>query len=175
MNKKQNYKLPEVVLRLAEGAGLYSATGIRGPQDAVSIMAKEIATYDREALVVLNLNNKHQPINFNVASIGSLDRTVLDIPNIMKSAILSNARMIMLMHNHPSGDPTPSQIDVATTKRVIEAGKLLGIPCLDHVIVAGGSGCYFSMSENNTVNFGFDEHDPIKTAEQILSVDQKAP
>ena len=86
-------------------------------------------------LCVVNLNAKMKPINFNIVSVGNLTQTVADIPFITKSAICSGAASTILLHTHPSGDPTPSREDVELTKRVVEAGKLIGISCVDHVIV----------------------------------------
>ena len=82
-----------------------------------------------------------------------LNQSLADISNIFKSCLLSNASGLLLMHNHPSGDPTPSQEDIALTKRVIAAGKLMGVSCLDHVIIGGQNGATYSMREEKIVDF----------------------
>ena len=170
--KRQNpYELKEVVLRLAEGQSLYSDQVISNADAAVEVMRKELMQEDRERLVVINLNSKMKAINYNVVSVGSLTQTVADIPFIMKSAICSNAASTILLHTHPSGDPTPSGLDVELTKRVVEAGKLIGISCADHVIVGCGTGFTFSMREQGIVDFdstyrGVAAEDIINVAEE---------
>ena len=162
------YKLKEVRVRLQEGKGLYSEHPVSTAGDALDLMRREMAGYDREVLCVVNLNNRMQPINFHVVSIGDLATSIAPISNILKTGILSNAGSFILLHNHPSGDVTPSGLDILTTRRVIEAGKLLGIPCADHIIVGGSNGIYFSMREQKTVDF--DEENITMTAEEILRV-----
>lgn len=151
--KPRQYKLHEVCIRLAEGTSLYSTQPMNTPDRAVEVMRKELAQYDREVLCVVNLNTRLKPINFNIVSVGTLNQSLADIPNIFKSCLLSNASGILLMHNHPSGDPTPSQDDITLTKRVIAAGKLMGVSCLDHVIVGGQNGTYYSMRDEKAVDF----------------------
>ena len=169
----KRYKLKEVCVRLAEGHPLYSDWPIDSPGEAIKVMRGELSRYDREVLCVVNLNTRKQPINFHVVSVGELNQSIASIPNILKSGILSNAGSFLLAHNHPSGDVTPSQDDIQTTKRVIEAGKLLGIPCLDHIIIGGGNGSYFSMREENTVDFT--SQTISMTAEDILRVGETKP
>ena len=151
--KTKLYKLKEVVLRLAEGKRLYSDQAITNADAAVDVMRKELMQQDREVLCVVNLNTKLKPINFNIVSVGNLSQTIADIPFITKSAICSGAASMILLHTHPSGDPAPSEQDVELTKRVVEAGKLIGINCVDHVIVGCGTGSTFSMREQGIVDF----------------------
>ena len=153
VQKGKQYELKEVVLRLAEGQTLYSEQAISNADAAVEVMRKELMQQDREKLCVINLNSKMKAINYNVVSVGNLNQTVADIPFIMKSAICSGAASTILFHTHPSGDPTPSREDVELTKRVVEAGKLIGISCVDHVIVGCGTGHSFSMREHGIVDF----------------------
>ena len=166
----KRYKLKEVCIRLAEGHPLYSDVPLSSPTVALDVMRKELSQYDREILCVVNLNNKLKPINFNIVSMGSINGSVAAIPNILKSGILSNAAGFLLMHNHPSGDVTPSKEDITTTRRCVEAGKLMDIPCLDHVIVGGSNGDMFSFRESGTVDFTSDKIS--MTAEQILHVNE---
>lgn len=151
--KQRQYKLREVCIRLAEGVSLYSAHPMNTPDRAVEVMRRELSQYDREVLCVVNLNSRLKPINFNIVSVGTLTQSPADIPNIFKSCLLSNAASILLMHNHPSGDPKPSQEDIALTKRVIAAGKLMGVKCLDHVIIGGAEGTGYSMREEGILDF----------------------
>ena len=151
--KQRQYKLHEVCIRLAEGTSLYSTETMSNPERAVALMRKELSQYDREVLCVVNLNSRLKPINFNIVSIGTINQSLADIPNIFKSCLLSNASGLLLMHNHSSGDPTPSQEDITLTKRVIAAGKLMGVSCMDHVIVGGQNGATYSMREEGIVDF----------------------
>ena len=169
-NGKRRYKLKEVCIRLAEGHPLYSDVPLSSPTAALDVMRKELSQYDREILCVVNLNNKLKPINFNIVSMGSINGSVAAIPNILKSGILSNAAGFLLLHNHPSGDVTPSREDIQTTRRCIEAGKIMDIPCLDHVIVGGGNSDYYSFRESGMVDFTNEKIS--MTAEQILRVNE---
>ena len=151
--KPRQYRLNEVCIRLAEGTTLYSSEPMSNPDRAAEVMRKELSQYDREVLCVVNLNTKMKPINFNIVSVGSINQSVAANPNIFKSCLISNASAILLMHNHPSGDPTPSQEDITMTKRVIAAGKLMGVSCVDHVIVGGIDGVTYSMRDSGVVDF----------------------
>ena len=166
----KRYKLKEVCIRLAEGHPLYSDAPLSSPTAALDVMRKELSQYDREVLCVVNLNNKLKPINFNIVSVGSINGSIASIPNILKSGILSNAYGFLLLHNHPSGDVTPSKEDITTTRRCVEAGKLMDIPCLDHVIVGGSNGDMFSFRESGIVDFANDKIS--MTAEEILRVSE---
>ena len=169
----KHYKLKEVCVRLAEGPPLYSDWPIDSPGEAIKVMRGELSRYDREVLCVVNLNTRKQPINFHVVSVGELNQSIASIPNILKSGILSNAGSFLLLHNHPSGDVTPSQDDIMTTRRVNEAGKILGIPCLDHIIIGGGNRNYYSMREEKTVDFT--SQTISMTAEDILHIGETKP
>jgi DNA repair protein RadC len=104
---------------------------------------------DREHFVILMLDRKNQIIGINTVSIGSLTASVVHPREVYKPAILSNCAALVLAHNHPSGDPHPSQEDRALTARLVEAGKLLGISVLDHVIL--GDKRYFSFADEGVL------------------------
>ena len=162
------YALQEVRIRLTEGQALYSKYQISTARDAIDIMREELAGYDREVVCIVNLNTRNQPItrsvldpslkpvNFNIVSIGNLKTSMADISYLLRSCILTNSAAFLMLHNHPSGDPTPSDTDILLTRRVVMAGAFMGIPCLDHIIVGAYGKEYFSMRENNTVNFNPD-------------------
>ena len=169
----KHYKLKEVCIRLAEGHPLYSDWPIDSPGEAIKVMRGELSRYDREVLCVVNLNTRLKPINFNVVSVGELNQSIASIPNILKAGILSNAGSFLLLHVHPSGDVTPSHDDIITTRKVIEAGKILGIPCMDHIIIGGGNRNYYSMREEKTVDFT--SQTISMTAEDILRVRETKP
>ena len=142
-----DYQLQEVNVRLClkEGAVLYSTAPLSHPEAARDVMRDVLKDLDREMVCVVNMDNKMKPINYNVVSIGSIDQSMVPIQNVFKSSILSNATSIMLLHNHPSGDVTPSNPDIEVTKRLVEAGKLMGIPVIDHLIIGGMDGKIYSF------------------------------
>lgn len=146
-----DYQLKEVNVRLClkEGAALYSAAPLSNPADAAEVMKEVLKDLDREMVCVVNLDTRLRPINYNVVSIGSIDQSIVPVQNVFKSSILSNASGILLLHNHPSGDISPSGPDFNVTKRLVEAGKLMDIPVMDHLIIGGGDGRVYSFRENN--------------------------
>ena len=101
------YPMQEVWIRLEEGRTLYSPEKISSPDQAAALMAMELSRYDREVVLIVNLNNANQPINFNMVSMGTLNMSVVDVGNVLKSCLLSNAGSFIMLHNHPSGDVTP--------------------------------------------------------------------
>lgn len=166
-NKKRHYRFKEVCVRLEEGRTLYSNQMLTSPDRAAEVMRKELSMMDREMVCVINLNSKLKPINFNVVSIGTLNAAPAEFSNMFKSAILSNASCIMVMHNHPSGNTEPSVEDIGMTKRIVAAGQLMNIKVLDHIIVGGQSGEIYSMRENCTVDFEIP--DDLRKIRKILS------
>ena len=89
----------------------------------------------KEYFLALHLDGKNRVICVDMVSSGSLNQSIVHPRETFKTALLSSAAAIILMHNHPTGDPTPSQEDIQITRRLIEAGELLGIKVLDHIIV----------------------------------------
>ncbi len=145
------YQLPEVRIRLAEGPDtLYSHEQLSTPKDAAHIIGETLLKdMDREILVAVSLDTKLRPINYSIVSVGTLSESAAHPREILKSAVLSNASGLLLLHNHPSSDITPSAPDLQLTSRMREAGELMGIPLIDHIIVGGGNGTYYSMSEHD--------------------------
>lgn len=137
-------KQVEVRLNLREAGTLFSSVPINGPETAAEVMKEMLKELDREMVCIVNLDTKNKPINFNVCSVGCLNGSVVTMNNVFKSAILSNAASIMLMHNHPSGSTEPSPEDDLITERVIRAGELMDISLTDHLIVGGVSGEVYS-------------------------------
>ena len=117
---------------------------VRSAEDAAKILWEYIGDTDREHFVVMALSTKNYVNAINTVSIGSLNATIVHPREVFKAAILANASGIIIGHFHPSGDPTPSQEDYEVTKRIVEAGKILGIDVLDHIIV-GDIGRFESM------------------------------
>lgn len=107
------------------------------PEDALPILRQYFQYADREHVIALALDNRGGIIGINQVSIGSLDAAEVHPREVFKFAILANAASIIIAHNHPSGDPLPSSADIELTKRISEAGELLCIKLLDHIIIAG--------------------------------------
>ena len=140
------YILPqvEVRLKLKESEVLYSPSPITSPDAAVRVMAAALRDMDREMVCVVNLDNHKRPINFNVVSIGGLTEAILPIQNVFKASILSNADSFLLLHTHPSGIARPSLEDDTVTRRMVQAGNLMGIPLTDHIIIGSITGDIYS-------------------------------
>ena len=128
-----------------ESSFLYQTCQILSPSDAYEMIKEQLEGLDREQFIIACLNTKNEPTNITVVSVGSLNKAIVHPREVFKTAILSNAASIMAFHNHPSGETTPSQQDIQLTKRLYEAGELLGIKLLDHLII--GDGTFTSLKE----------------------------
>ncbi|WP_010233423.1 JAB domain-containing protein [Clostridium arbusti] len=124
----------------------YQYEDISRPRESVDLIKNIIGDMDREALVVITLDVKNHPTSINICSTGSLNSSIVHPREVFKTAILGNAASILIGHNHPSGNPTPSNEDINITKRLKEAGKILGIEVLDHIII-GSFDNYISFKE----------------------------
>ena len=139
-------------IRMVKEPSLYSTEKISCPEDVKRVIAKELATYDREVFAVLNLKTNGQPINLNICSVGTLDASVVSPREVFKSCILSNAAAFIAIHNHPSGSLNPSQEDRSVTKRLLSCSELLGVKMLDHIIVAGETGDIYSFKSEGMLD-----------------------
>jgi DNA repair protein RadC len=101
----------------------------------------------REKFFCVLLDAKHRLIREEAISVGSLNFSIVHPREVFATAIREAAESLLLVHNHPSGDPTPSREDIAVTRRLCEVGKLVGIEILDHLVI--GNGSYFSFLEQN--------------------------
>ena len=128
-----------------ESSFLYQTRTISSPKDAYEMIKNQLQDLDREQFIIACLNTKNEPTNITVVSVGLLNKAIVHPREVFKTAILSNAASIMAFHNHPSGETTPSQQDIQLTKRLYEAGELLGIKLLDHLII--GDGSFTSLKE----------------------------
>lgn len=135
--KKQPAKRVNIVsLKLVkESSILYKQRRITSPDDAYKLLKDFLVDSDREKFVVVCLDTKNQPTAINVAHIGSLNSSIVSIREVFKVAVLSNSASIIVAHNHPSQDPSPSREDCEVTRRLVEAGKIIGIDVIDHLIV----------------------------------------
>jgi DNA repair protein RadC len=109
---------------------------IRGPEDALRVLKRCFAGGDREQFLVILLNARHEVLGVETVSVGSLNASIVHPREVFKPAVLCSAASIILAHNHPSGDPEPSEEDLTITKRLVEVGEIHGIAVLDHLIVA---------------------------------------
>ena len=141
-------KQVDVRLKLVDKEGVFSMESIDTPAKAVSIMVPILAELDREEVCVVNLDGKNHPINFNIVSIGSLNASLVTGREVYKSAVLSNAARVIMLHNHPSSSLAPSREDREVTGKMMYAGSFLDIELQDHIIVAGRTGETFSMREH---------------------------
>lgn len=119
---------------------------VTGPNCCARVARALLAEFDREAVVLICLDVKGKVLGTHIVSIGDLDSSIVHPREVFKAAILMNAASIVLAHNHPSGDPTPSGQDIAVTRRIREAGEVIGIELLDHIII-GDSFRYTSLKE----------------------------
>ncbi|WP_394185106.1 RadC family protein [Metabacillus halosaccharovorans] len=150
MTKPSAKRVSIVSVKLVrESSILYERRSIRSPQDAYDLLKSFLEDKDREHFIVVSLDTKNQPVSINICHIGSLNASIVSLREVMKSAILSSAASIMVAHNHPSGETTESREDVEVTKRLAEAGKLMGIELLDHIII--GDGKYNSLKEKGVI------------------------
>ena len=139
-------KLEQVAIRMVEQPPLYSKEPMNNPDVAIRVMNEFLSQMDRELFCIVNLQADLTPINMNIVSVGSLNEALINPREIFKSAILSNAHSMMLIHNHPSGNLTPSTSDIQTTARMQELGELMGISLVDHIIT-GRNGNYYSFRD----------------------------
>jgi DNA repair protein RadC len=134
----------EIGKRFARDPCIQGAS-IRGPEDIAKLFMDEMKHLDREHFKAALLNTKNQILKVVTVSIGSLNASIVHPREILKPAISASAASIVLLHNHPTGDPTPSREDVEFTRRFAKCGDLIGIRLLDHVII--GAGRYRSLKE----------------------------
>ncbi|MEW6443212.1 MAG: JAB domain-containing protein [bacterium] len=137
------------VVLVRERAGPHYA--LRRADAAARVFSSFFAGFDREGFAVALLDTKLKLIGVNLVSLGSLNQTVVLGREVFKPAILANAEKLILSHNHPSGEVTPSEEDRILTDRLVQAGKLLGIEVLDHIVVAP-DGTFFSFQENGLIS-----------------------
>jgi DNA repair protein RadC len=145
MEKKSMIKIKSLEVREIE----YSydkRPKISSMEDVVKTVKPMIADPNKEFFMALYLNTKNGVMKQEVISIGSLSANVVHPREIFKTACMVSAAFIIVAHNHPSGDPTPSREDIEITKKLYEAGKMMGIELLDHVIL--GYDRYYGFKES---------------------------
>ncbi|MCL1864489.1 MAG: DNA repair protein RadC [Spirochaetes bacterium] len=123
---------------------------INSPVAAWNLLLPEIAGLQKEEFRVLVLNNKNMLLKKIIVSVGTITESIVHPREVFRDAIKEAGSGIIVAHNHPSGNTTPSKQDIDTTLRLIEVGKILGIPLLDHIIMTNLS--YYSMKENGYIH-----------------------
>ena len=135
-----------------ESRSLYGMARLSSPKEAAELAAPMFKRMDREMMVVLSMDSRLEPVALEVAAVGGLNCCSVDVANLFKHAILNNSASIICFHNHLSGYPEPSRDDRLLTRRLTEAGQVLGIPLLDHIVI--GEEDYYSFRENGELDEG---------------------
>lgn len=138
----------EIAVRMKETPK--ELTAIKNPEDVYNLMYKHLYGKQKEHLYLINLNSRNHPISQDLLTIGTTDQTLVSSKDIYKKALAKNASYIILVHNHPSNDPTPSVQDIKITEEVAETGKKIGIPLIDHLIFSDSK--YVSLKSLNLFN-----------------------
>jgi DNA repair protein RadC len=140
------YEMPVFRLQLVQ-EGTVPFASIASPE-AVAAHLQDLASADREQMVAVYLNAKNRPVGRQTVSIGTLNSTLVDPAMVFKGALMAGAFALILAHNHPSGDTTPSREDDRVTERIAQAGRLLDVRLLDHVVLSP-SGDFYSYKQRN--------------------------
>lgn len=122
---------------------------VRSPKDVYALMYPKMREQKKEKFVTLYLDTKNQILKEEVVSVGSLNASIVHPREVFKSALMESSASVIMIHNHPSGDPSPSREDILVTEKLVEGGKLLGIDVLDHIII--GEGRYVSLKDEGFV------------------------
>lgn len=147
------FKLDMVSVRLVKDAPILSGVKIVSPESAVEALGSVMSEIDREVVAVINLKADGIPINASFVSVGTINAALTEPRELLKASLLSNAANVIMIHNHPSGNLTPSKQDISLTNRMIEVFSLMGMPLLDHVIVGGDNKSFYSMKQKGEVAF----------------------
>lgn len=163
MEEQKPFQLEVVSVRLVRDAPILSDRKIQKPEDAIAVVGEVLSEMDREVVCIINLKADGTPINCNFVSMGAVNQAMAEPREIFKSAILSNAVSMIMVHNHPSGNLEPSRADTVMTDRILKLSHMAGIPLIDHVIVGG----------DNTKYFSFKEKDMMKIPDVVLTQDYR--
>jgi len=148
--KKKSFSfIPQIEVSMVREVKISGQKYNSSEEVAKSEFAENLLRSDREKFICIHLNIKNQIISFEMVSTGSLTSSIVHPREVYKGAILSNAASVIFMHNHPSGDPEPSNDDIEITTRLEKAGNILGVDVLDHIIVSSGG--FYSFRQNNLI------------------------
>jgi DNA repair protein RadC len=118
---------------------------VKSPTDVANLLMMEMGFLEQEHLRIVLLDTKNHVLGMPTIYVGSLNTSVMRVGELFREAVRSNCAAVIVVHNHPSGDPTPSPEDVNITRQIVEAGKLLDVEVLDHLII--GQQRYVSLKE----------------------------
>lgn len=124
---------------------VHQRVSIGSPDEVAQLLREWFDGFDREAMCAIFLSAKANVLGLEAVHVGALSSCLVDPGTIYRRALINNAASIIVAHNHPSGDPTPSPEDINVTKRMIEAGEMIGVRCLDHVVI--GNPRFMSLRE----------------------------
>ena len=168
MQKEQNINIDIVKIQMVrDGSIEYGKKPISKPQELADLGLKLLKNADREMFILVCLNAKNFINCIHLVSIGTLDRVVISGREVLKAALMANAASVAFIHNHPSGDPKPSQEDISLTRKLEKCADLFEIRVLDHVIVAD-DGHYASFLEKNIL-----KPEPSPVRKQAALVDDR--
>jgi DNA repair protein RadC len=136
-------------IQLIPDDATFTPVTIRSAEDVFSLFGEEAARWDRERFVSVPLDSKNRTIGYEEVSVGTIAASLVHPREVFKGLLLANAASFIVVHNHPSGDPTPSEEDRRITKRLRDGAEVLGLTCLDHIIL--GRDSYQAMSEHGWV------------------------
>lgn len=142
------YELKVVNVRLVKEPSLYSSEKITTPEDAIKVIADEFSTFSREVFGLLLLKTNGKVIGLNICSVGTLDASLVSPRELFQAICLSNAGSFIAVHNHPSSSLEPSAEDRDVTKRLLMCSEMMNVRMLDHIIVAGETGEYYSFRQD---------------------------
>ena len=137
----------EIGRRLSTQAPAYKSKELTNPEKAYRLIKSKLKDYHKEHFYIIALNSRNQPIA--EVSVGSLNASIVHPREVFAEAIKNKAASVVFAHNHPSGDPEPSEDDLVLTKRLVESGKILGIEVFDHIIVAKDE--FFSFKDKGII------------------------
>lgn len=146
------FKVPLYSVKLfKEKTVALPAMSLQYESEAASVISHLIGSYDREHIVLLFINNSNKIIGYNIAAIGSATNVNVSIKEILRPCLLSGANAMIIGHNHPSGDVTPSESDFLFTRKLIQAFSMVDLVLLDHFVVSDID--HYSMFKNNSDMF----------------------
>jgi DNA repair protein RadC len=134
--KKDNFQKLKVQVQLVRDRAAKKQVVVENPKEIYKLIKDEIQRWDRERSLAVPLDARNGVIGIDEVACGSVNSSIVHPREVFKAAVLANAVSIVLIHNHPSDDVEPSEDDIEITKRLVEAGKILGIEVIDHLIVS---------------------------------------
>lgn len=141
-----------VHVELKRSSWIQPEIAVETPNEVVDVVRRLIADLDREIVVGIYMAASGRVINASICAVGTIDGAMVSPSEIMRTALLTGCRSVILCHNHPSGETVPSKEDISFTKRICSAGELIGIHLLDHIII--GNDQRHSLKESHPEIFG---------------------